>query len=108
MSVALPENRTGIQLLFVELDAGGQIIWLAYNDEVTGKGTRTGIPTAGILEELRPQAPTAVQITLTPASPAVTARLSLLQDQADIDSAWKRAKTEDGWSTRRRTVPTSR
>lgn len=97
--VSLPKNRVGIDEVIVTLDADGEIVWLAYAGERSGKRGK-GRP-IGIVEQLASGDPTVLCMTLTEGPPPVTVRVTLEEEEALKVAAFERARAE-GWSTRGR------
>lgn len=95
--IALPTNRIGMEEVVTALSLAGDVIWLGYDEEITGK--KVG---PGVLEQLRSGDPTALVLTCEGAPSGINVRVSLLQDQVDVDGARDRAWAEPGWAIRGR------
>ncbi|MBK7876211.1 MAG: CPBP family intramembrane metalloprotease [Planctomycetes bacterium] len=97
--VALPKNRVGVDEVIVTLDANGEVVWLAYAGERSGKGAKRR--PVGVVEQLAPGDPTVLCMTLSDGPPPVTVRLTLEEDERRKAEWFARAEAQ-GWSLRGR------
>jgi len=97
--ITLPESRSGVGDVLVALDADGLVVWLAYSDELTGKGV--GRRPVGVLEQLASGQPTRLALSLAEGDPPVAIRAALHDSPESIAAIKARAEAE-GWSQRGR------
>lgn len=99
--VELPENRLGLSDAIIALNESGSVLWLCYQDDISGK--KVG---KGVFEQLRAGDPMALVIEFereTSSSPSgLSMKLRIVEDQAESDDIRTRIDGEQGWAIRGR------
>ncbi len=99
-----PEGTIEVEEFLVGLADDERLLWLSFDGEVSGQGTRDGPPALGVLVQPRSGDPTLLRLRLTRPDDGTSliVRASLLRDAPEITRAWEEARSQPGWSTRGR------